>query len=99
MAMSPATRLSGFNPVVIGARISRSGQATALRRAYQAAGYDMSTLAFVEGHGTGTRVGDKTELEAIATVLADAGEGPARALGVCSAVEPPCPHSHFTAPP
>lgn len=28
MAMSPATRLSGFNPVVIGARISRSGQAT-----------------------------------------------------------------------
>ena len=28
MAMSPASRLSGFNPVVIGARISRSGQAT-----------------------------------------------------------------------
>jgi cytochrome c-type biogenesis protein CcmH len=26
MAMSPAMKLSGFNPVVVGARISRSGQ-------------------------------------------------------------------------
>jgi cytochrome c-type biogenesis protein CcmH len=27
MAMSPASKLSAFNPVVVGARISRSGQA------------------------------------------------------------------------
>ena len=62
----------------------REGQATALRRAYERAGYSPATLDFIEGHGTGTRVGDKVELEAIATALAEAGVETPRAVGVTS---------------
>ncbi|MGH7170975.1 MAG: type I polyketide synthase [Gemmataceae bacterium] len=60
------------------------GQATALRRAYERAGYSPATLDFIEGHGTGTRVGDKVELEAIATALTEAGVETPRAVGVTS---------------
>jgi enediyne polyketide synthase len=63
---------------------SREGQATALRRAYQKAGYGADQLDFIEGHGTGTRVGDKVELEAIAAALAEAGVTKKRACGVTS---------------
>jgi acyl transferase domain-containing protein len=62
----------------------REGQAAALRRAYERAGYSPATLDFIEGHGTGTRVGDKVELEAIASVLEEAGVEAARAVGVTS---------------
>jgi acyl transferase domain-containing protein len=62
----------------------REGQAAALRRAYQRAGYSPATLDFIEGHGTGTRVGDKVELEAIATALSEAGVETPRAVGVTS---------------
>ncbi len=44
---------------------SIKGQARALRSAYRMAGYDASQLDFVEGHGTGTPVGDRVELLAI----------------------------------
>lgn len=63
---------------------SRDGQATALRRAYARAGYGPDAIDFVEGHGTGTRVGDKVELEAIAAALAGAGVTRPRACGVTS---------------
>lgn len=42
------------------------GQLVALRRAYQRAGYGADTVAYFEGHGTGTAVGDATELRALA---------------------------------
>lgn len=48
---------------------SAAGQALALERAYRGAPYDTTALDFIEGHGTGTAVGDRTELEAIARVL------------------------------
>ncbi|MGI2903112.1 SDR family NAD(P)-dependent oxidoreductase [Tolypothrix sp. VBCCA 56010] len=48
---------------------SAQGQTIAIRRAYIRAGYSPHTLDFVEGHGTGTPVGDKTELEALAAAL------------------------------
>lgn len=41
------------------------GQAQALIRAYQRAGYSPEKLNFIEGHGTGTKVGDEVELNAI----------------------------------
>ncbi|HEY6805290.1 MAG TPA: type I polyketide synthase [Pyrinomonadaceae bacterium] len=44
------------------------GQAIALRRAYARAGYGADTVAYFEGHGTGTAVGDTTELQALARV-------------------------------
>ncbi len=42
------------------------GQARALQRAYDRAGWNINDVDFIEGHGTGTAVGDKTELEGIA---------------------------------
>src|SRR5690242_5750284 len=42
------------------------GQIIALRRAYARAGYGVDTVAYFEGHGTGTAVGDATELQALA---------------------------------
>ena len=63
---------------------SVTGQAIALRRAYQRAGLDPRELAFIEGHGTGTTVGDRVELEAIATVLGEAGPVRDRSCGITS---------------
>src|SRR5215813_6606054 len=49
------------------------GQLIALRRAYAKAGYGADTVAYFEGHGTGTAVGDATELQALARARRDAG--------------------------
>ncbi|MEV3925654.1 SDR family NAD(P)-dependent oxidoreductase [Actinomadura coerulea] len=45
-----------------------SGQRLALERAYARAGFGPETVALFEGHGTGTEVGDRTELRALAEV-------------------------------
>jgi enediyne polyketide synthase len=47
------------------------GQKRALRRAYERAGYPISSVELIEGHGTGTRVGDRVEIEAILQLLAE----------------------------
>jgi enediyne polyketide synthase len=44
---------------------SASGQSKALIRAYEKANFNPVQLDFIEGHGTGTKVGDKIELEGI----------------------------------
>ena len=49
------------------------GQSLALKRAYRNANYGIEKLNFIEGHGTGTAVGDRVELEAIASLT---NEGP-----------------------
>ena len=41
------------------------GQLLALQRAYRRAGFGIETVAYLEGHGTGTSVGDTTELRAV----------------------------------
>lgn len=60
-----------------------SGQARALRRAYEQAGYGPEAVDLVEAHGTGTRAGDKAEIEGLHLVFGDAdqGEGPWCAVG------------------
>ena len=45
------------------------GQARALERAYEQAGYDPSTVDLVEAHGTGTKAGDKAEIEGLHLVF------------------------------
>ncbi|MFH8345501.1 SDR family NAD(P)-dependent oxidoreductase [Streptomyces sp. NPDC018045] len=45
-------------------RPEASGHRLALQRAYRAAGFGLETVAYLEGHGTGTAVGDATELRA-----------------------------------
>ncbi|WP_457072739.1 SDR family oxidoreductase [Mycobacteroides abscessus] len=49
---------------------SSDGQAQAIRRAWEAADLDPAKADWVVAHGTGTRVGDRVELEALAKVFA-----------------------------
>jgi enediyne polyketide synthase len=60
------------------------GQGLALRRAYDRAGYSAHQLDFVEGHGTGTAVGDPIELTAISSTIDSFGEAEAHQCGVTS---------------
>jgi len=48
------------------------GQVRALERAYQPANVAPRTVELIEGHGTGTRVGDSTEVAALTRVFGDA---------------------------
>jgi enediyne polyketide synthase len=48
------------------------GQLLALQRAYRRAGFGIDTVPFFEGHGTGTRVGDATELRVLSTARREA---------------------------
>ncbi|MEV5573143.1 type I polyketide synthase [Spirillospora sp. NPDC052269] len=50
-----------------------SGYRLALRRAYEKAGFGVETVPMFEGHGTGTAVGDTTELTALSDARADGG--------------------------
>ncbi|MFF5179677.1 SDR family NAD(P)-dependent oxidoreductase [Micromonospora sp. NPDC000316] len=60
-------------------RPEEEGYRLALRRAYERAGFGIETVAMFEGHGTGTEVGDATELRALteARRLAGASGTPA----------------------
>ena len=49
-----------------------SGQMLALRRAYQRAQYQIDDIAYFEGHGTGTNVGDAVELQALSSARREA---------------------------
>lgn len=60
------------------------GQALALRRAYDRAGYSAHSLDFVEGHGTGTAVGDPVELQAISNTIDSFGDAEPHRCGVTS---------------
>lgn len=47
------------------------GQAKALRRAYERAGYTPSTVGLLEAHGTATKAGDVAEFAGLASVFTD----------------------------
>ena len=49
------------------------GQAKALRRAYDRAGYQPDTVELVEAHGTGTKAGDLAEFSALSMVFKEQG--------------------------
>ncbi|MFY7070367.1 type I polyketide synthase [Nocardiopsis changdeensis] len=59
-------------------RPEQDGHRTALERAYARAGYSPATVGYFEGHGTGTALGDATE---IAALSAARGPGAPSALG------------------
>jgi enediyne polyketide synthase len=50
-----------------------AGQALVLRRAYERSGYGIDSVAYFEGHGTGTTIGDATELQALSQARREAG--------------------------
>jgi acyl transferase domain-containing protein/NAD(P)H-dependent flavin oxidoreductase YrpB (nitropropane dioxygenase family) len=53
------------------------GQRRALQRAYRMAGVSPADVGLIEAHGTGTVVGDRTELAALTQVFFTAGASPA----------------------
>nr|MBX2803673.1 acyltransferase domain-containing protein [Myxococcales bacterium] len=59
------------------------GQAKALRRAYDQAGYGAQTVELVEAHGTGTKAGDAAEFEGLRQAFTESGRTDAQwcALG------------------
>ncbi|HEX7335485.1 MAG TPA: SDR family NAD(P)-dependent oxidoreductase [Pyrinomonadaceae bacterium] len=63
------------------------GQLIALRRAYERAGYGADTVAYFEGHGTGTAVGDTAELQALARARREVNVGPKASPAVVSSVK------------
>jgi len=52
-----------------------TGQARAMDRAYESAGYGPETIGLVEAHGTGTAAGDAAEIESLRLVFEPAGKG------------------------
>lgn len=56
------------------------GEVLALRRAYDSCGIDPMTVDLIEAHGTGTTVGDKTEIEALTEIFGARGAGPQIAI-------------------
>lgn len=56
------------------------GQLLALRRAYKKAGYGVDTVSYFEGHGTGTAVGDATELKTLTRARREAAPDAPRAV-------------------
>jgi acyl transferase domain-containing protein/NAD(P)H-dependent flavin oxidoreductase YrpB (nitropropane dioxygenase family)/NAD(P)-dependent dehydrogenase (short-subunit alcohol dehydrogenase family) len=64
-----------------------AGQIKALERAHEAAGTDIASMGFYEAHATGTKVGDRAELETLTTVLKRAGAPSGRcAVGAAKAL-------------
>lgn len=61
-----------------------AGQRRAIDRAYARAGFPVESVGYFEGHGTGTTVGDATELRALSEALRDG----ARSSGAPSPVPP-----------
>ncbi len=57
------------------------GQIMALQEAYHEADIDPSTVGLIEAHGTGTRVGDKVEFEALKQYFGDSSERNKTAIG------------------
>ncbi|MFE0025270.1 SDR family NAD(P)-dependent oxidoreductase [Amycolatopsis sp. NPDC059021] len=53
-------------------RPEAAGHRLAISRAYERAGYGVETVSYFEGHGTGTALGDATEIEALSTARRDA---------------------------
>ncbi|MBF6331918.1 type I polyketide synthase [Nocardia transvalensis] len=63
-------------------RPERDGHLRAIERAYRMAGFGIDSVDYLEGHGTGTAVGDRTELEAFTRAVAGRGaDRPPVAIG------------------
>ncbi len=60
------------------------GQALAMRRCYQHCGFGPDTLDFIEGHGTGTAVGDREELLGFLEVTGGGRRSDLRRTGLTS---------------
>ena len=57
------------------------GQLLALQRAYRRAGFGADSVGYFEGHGTGTEVGDATEIRTLIRARREAGATTPAAIG------------------
>lgn len=57
------------------------GQAKAIRQAWEMAGISTDQIGYLEAHGTGTPLGDKTELETLAQVFGQGKHLPKAGIG------------------
>jgi enediyne polyketide synthase len=62
-----------------------AGQLLAVQRAYRRAGLGIDTVEYFEGHGTGTAIGDRTELEVLSRARRAANPGTPAAIGTVKA--------------
>ena len=62
-------------------RPEANGQMLALRRAYERSGYGIDSVAYFEGHGTGTSIGDATELQALSRARRESAQSGQAAVG------------------
>jgi acyl transferase domain-containing protein/NAD(P)H-dependent flavin oxidoreductase YrpB (nitropropane dioxygenase family)/NADP-dependent 3-hydroxy acid dehydrogenase YdfG/acyl carrier protein len=53
-----------------------AGQVNALTRAYRDAGVDPASVTLIEAHGTGTALGDRSEIEALVQTFGDTASQP-----------------------
>ncbi|WP_257667608.1 type I polyketide synthase [Parapedobacter tibetensis] len=60
---------------------SIKGQQKAIEEAWQHAGMDRSDIGYLEAHGTGTPLGDKTELETLNILFSKATDEPKAGIG------------------
>ncbi len=67
-------------------RPEMAGQLLAIRRAYARAAFGAGTVGYFEGHGTGTKVGDATEIRALVEALRGAAAGGEAPLRVAPAL-------------
>lgn len=57
------------------------GQKLALKRAYRRAGVGIESIGYFEGHGTGTAVGDATELKVVTSLRRESGASSPAVIG------------------
>ncbi|MDB5035310.1 MAG: polyketide synthase family protein [Chlorobi bacterium] len=62
------------------------GQLLALKRAYRRAGFGVDSVSYFEGHGTGTNVGDGTELQTLSRARREAGSVVPAVIGSVKAI-------------
>ncbi len=75
-------------------RPKEGGQLLALRRAYARAGFGVDSVGYFEGHGTGTAVGDATELRVLSRARRESG---AREPAVLSSIKANIGHTKAAA--
>ncbi len=73
------------------------GQRLALTRAYHRADFGIDTVQYFEGHGTGTAVGDVTELRALSSERHHARGAPPKHLAVIGSVKANIGHTKAAA--
>ncbi len=73
------------------------GQALALERAYRRAGFGIDSVALFEAHGTGTAVGDATELAALQRARRAASDGAARPAAAIGSIKANIGHTKAAA--